>query len=85
LCHFLLREALLENALVLSVCGNTVNSTNGLCPFTTQQPAIYVHDDHCTTSVNDVGYLPDNSRTMAEQEPAAKCAVFEFISHIAIA
>jgi hypothetical protein len=81
----LLREAFIANALVLSLCGNTVNSTNGFYPFTGQQPAIYLHDGHCTTSVSDVGYLLYNTRTVAEQEPAAKNAIFESISLIAIA
>ena len=53
--YFLLREALIANDLVLSVCGNGVNSTNDLYPFSKQQPEIYLHDDHCTTSANDVG------------------------------
>jgi len=80
-----LLEALIANALVLSVCGNRVNSINGLYPFSTQQPAIYLHDDHCTTSVNDVGYMLDNTRTREELEPAAKCAIFEIISLTAVA
>jgi len=81
----LLCEASIANALVLSLCGNTVNSTNEFYPFTAQQPAIYLRDGHCTTSVSDVGYLLDNTRTVAEQEPAAKNAIFEIISLIAVA
>jgi hypothetical protein len=54
-CHFLRHEALTANAPVLSVCGNAVNSTNGLYPFANQQSAIYLHDAHCKTSDSDVG------------------------------
>jgi len=79
------REALTANALLLSVCGNTVNSTNGFYPFATQRPAIYLHHDHCIISANDVGYMLDNTRTMAEQEQAAKCDIFEIVSLKAIA